>query len=43
VYGKLVTTKKDKLIHLEFYYEKVVWNDSITEIPTPKVAPKKKK
>jgi len=43
VYGKLVTVKKHNLIHLEFYYEKVVWNDSITEIYVPKVAPKKKK
>lgn len=43
VYGDLITTKKNKAIHLEFYYEKVVWNDSITEISIPKVAPKKKK
>ena len=43
VYGKLVKIKKHKLIHLEFYYKKVVWNDSITEISIPKVAPKKKK
>jgi hypothetical protein len=43
VYGKLVKTKKHKLIHLEFYYEKVVWNDSITEIYVPKVVPKNKK
>ena len=43
VYGKLVTVKKDKLIHLEFFYEKVVWNDSITEKPIVKVAIKKKK
>jgi hypothetical protein len=42
VYGKLVKTKKHKLIHLEFYYEKVVWNDIITEIYVPKVVPKNK-
>jgi len=43
VYGKLVKIKKHNLIHLEFYYEKVVWNDSITEIYVPKVVPKNKK
>lgn len=43
VFGKFQLTRKDKLIHLEFYYEKVVWNDSITEKTKIKVAPKKKK
>lgn len=43
VFGKFQLTRKDKLIHLEFFYEKVVWNDSITEKPKIKVAPKKKK
>ena len=43
VHGKLIKIKKPNLIHLEFYYEKVVWNDSITEIYVPKVSPKNKK
>jgi hypothetical protein len=43
VYGNLVKVKKHKLIHLEFYYEKIVWNDSITEIYIPKVKHKNKK
>jgi hypothetical protein len=42
VYGKFKIKRKDTLIHLEFYYEKVVWKDSIIEKPITKITPKKK-
>jgi len=46
VYGTFKIKRKDTLVHLEFYYEKVVWKDSITEKPKlyyAKTIPKKKK
>jgi len=46
VYGTFKIRRKDSLVHLEFFYEKVVWKDSIVEKPKlyyAKTIPKKKK
>jgi hypothetical protein len=43
VFGKLVITKKENLIHLEFFYDKIIWNDSIIEKSITKLVSKNKK
>lgn len=42
VYGTFKINRKDSLVHLEFYYEKIVWKDSIVEKPIQIIKKKKK-